>query len=94
VIDGVPGPGKVKVRTHPERGVVRQLPPVVYLPVLTDPSSGEPRVAFQRTDDGRVALMVYTAFDRFHECAGETAPWVLIKARDLPGLLAETPFDI
>ncbi|MDQ1104688.1 hypothetical protein QE364_000238 [Nocardioides zeae] len=69
-------------------------PPVVYLPVVLDPAGEVADVKMMRLDDGRVALLGYSALDRFQRCWGEAHPWVLFDARHLDDLRAAKPFDL
>lgn len=69
-------------------------PPVVYLPVDTD-HQGEVRdIKMIRLADGRVALLGYTALDRFIDCWGEAQPWLLFETSKLADLHAAKEFDI
>ena len=67
-------------------------PPVFYVPCTTDSSGGQ-RVTLRRTNDGRVALLVYTALDRLLAGAGDV-PWALLTLVDLQRVKDESPFDV
>jgi hypothetical protein len=69
-----------------------QIPPVVYAPTLDD--DGRTRIRMQRMRDGRVALFVYSALDRFEAQYGGDAPWVLLTAHHLESVYDEVPFDL
>lgn len=69
-------------------------PPVVYLPVRTDPDGNVTDIAMIRLGDGRVALLAYTALDRFIRCCGTEQPWLLYFTHALPELHQEKPFDV
>lgn len=44
--------------------------------------------------DGRIALMGYTALDRFLDACGSGHPWVLWKTEELERLRALKHFDV
>jgi len=67
-------------------------PPVFYVPCTTDASGGL-RVTLRTTNDGRVALLVYTALDRLLAGAGDV-PWALLSLADLERVKRESPFDV
>lgn len=67
-------------------------PPVFYVPCTTDASGGF-RATLRRTNDGRVALLVYTALDRLLVGAGDV-PWAVMSVADLGRLREESPFDV
>ena len=69
-------------------------PPVVYLPVRLDQQGEVADVLMVRLADGRVALLGYTALDRFIDCCGERQPWVLFDTGKLGELHATKPFDL
>ena len=46
-------------------------PPVVYLPVDLNEGGEVENVRMVQLEDGRVALLGYTALDRFVRCCGE-----------------------
>lgn len=69
-------------------------PPVVYLPVRTDEHGEVVDFLMIKLDDGRVALLGYTALDRFIDCCGEQQPWVLFETSKLGNLHAAKPFDL
>ena len=52
------------------------MPPVVYVP-CTPGDDGISHLAYRNLDDGRVALLVYTALDRLIELAGDVY-WALL----------------
>ncbi|WP_203336506.1 SAV_915 family protein [Nocardioides limicola] len=45
-------------------------------------------------DDGRVALLGYSALDRFIDCCGEDQPWAVFETAKLGELHATKPFDL
>jgi hypothetical protein len=67
---------------------------VVYLPCR--PAAGEEpaRVEMYRLEDGRVALLAYTALDRLARACGPEQAWVLYRTADLGRLDQESPYDI
>lgn len=71
-----------------------QGPPVVYLPVRLG-ADGEPReIATVRLEDGRIALLGYSALDRLVAACGEDQPWVLVGPDALALLDVEQPHDV
>lgn len=70
------------------------IPPVVYLP--TKPGAGDQltMIEMRETEDGRVALMAYTALDRLARCCGDHQPWVLYRTEALAELRNGAPYDI
>lgn len=52
------------------------MPPVVYVP-CTPGDDGISHLAYRNLDDGRVALLVYTALDRLIDLAGDVH-WALL----------------
>lgn len=72
-----------------------RLPPIVYVPCVEHVSDIEDvEFAYRRTNDGRMALLAYTALDRLHDRAGEDQPWVLMPAQAMQVLYAEQPWDL
>lgn len=69
-------------------------PPVVYVPTLEPAGGGEVRLAMHRTDDGRVALFVYSALDRLVEYYRADAPWALLTVPDLQRAYDAAPYDL
>ena len=69
-------------------------PPVVYLPVEVDDEGVVQEVRMARMEDGTVALLGYTALDRFIRCCGEEQPWMLFQTDQLEELRAAKHFDV
>jgi hypothetical protein len=69
-------------------------PPVAYLPCRLDERGELAEVMMARLADGRVALMGYTALDRFARGCGPGHPWVLWKTSELEQLRALKHFDV
>lgn len=70
-------------------------PPVLYVPcvrAVTDPADLE--VVYRTTRDGRTALLVYSALDRLHRCAGADQPWFVLPTAELQKLYDVRPFDL
>lgn len=70
------------------------IPPVVYLPCRAPIPGADPTVEMRRLEDGRVALLLYTALDRLARCCGEHQAWALYRTEDLDALRRDTPFDV
>ena len=76
------GPGKVVA------------PPVVYLPVETDANGQVSDFKMIKLGDGRVALLGYTALDRFIDAWGDHQPWLLFDGHRLHEIHDVKPFDL
>jgi len=77
------------------------LPPVLYVPAgqhsTTKSADGTEiysTIELRRTDDGRTALMVYSALDRLISCCGEHQSWVLVTSENLTKIHAAQPYDV
>lgn len=71
------------------------LPPVVYVPCVEhvrDPA--EAAIELRQTEDGRLAIMVYSALDRLEFCCGVRQPWVLLPTRLLEQYRQIQEFDL
>ena len=68
------------------------MPPVVYVPCAVD-DHDERHAVLRYTNDGRIALPVYTALDRLHTCAGDV-PWALMDWAGLERVQEEESFDL
>ena len=69
-------------------------PPVVYLPVVTDERGQVSEVKMIKLADGRVALLGYTALDRFIDAWGDHQPWLLFDSHRLHEIHDAKPFDL
>lgn len=79
----------------PTRGVGAALqPPVTYLPCRLDAAGELQEVMMAELEDGRIALMGYTALDRFVAACGSGHPWVLWKTEELERLRELKHFDV
>ncbi len=75
--------------------VLEQLPPVVYLPCTRTVSTVEEiDVEYRHTQDGRVALLAYTALDRLKDCCGQEQPWFVAPSTLLAQLHQGRPYDL
>lgn len=68
-------------------------PPVVYLPCRLDSNGELAEVMMAQLADGKIALMGYTALDRFVKACGSGHPWVLWRTDELEKLRAIKHFD-
>lgn len=77
-------------------------PPVVFVP-CNKPSERPPagtedaigiEIHMRMTRDGRVALLAYSALDRFHDLAGRDSDWALLTHQGLDELYTRQPFDL
>ncbi|WP_199916545.1 MULTISPECIES: SAV_915 family protein [Miniimonas] len=76
-------------------GLPFDVPPVFYVPCtrhVTEPDQLE--VVYRTTKDGRTALLLYTALDRFQGCNGPDAPWFLAATSWLDELRKVRPYDV
>jgi len=71
---------------------LKDFPPVVYVPCLDGAEPGSLNVALRRTNDGRTALLAYSALDRLRAGAGDV-PWALLTIADLQRVHDTTPYD-
>ncbi len=69
-------------------------PPVAYLPCRLDEDGALDEVLLVELADGRIALLGYTALDRFVAACGDAHPWVLWRTERLPDLHALRPYDV
>lgn len=69
-------------------------PPVIYLPVETDADGQVSDFKMIKLGDGRVALLGYTALDRFIDAWGDYQPWLLFETPRLSEIYAVKPFDL
>ena len=69
-------------------------PPVVYLPVETDEHGQVSDFKMIKLADGRVALLGYTALDRFIDAWGDHQPWLLFESHRLSEIHDAKPFDL
>ncbi|NPD05779.1 hypothetical protein HN031_13895 [Nocardioides sp. zg-1308] len=69
-------------------------PPVVYLPVDMDANGQVTDFRMIKLGDGRVALLGYTALDRFIDAWGEHQSWLLFETRRIDEIQQAKPFDL
>lgn len=77
------------------RGMPANYPPMLYIPCVrevADPADIE--VVYRTTRDGRTALLVYSALDRLHRCAGDAQPWFTLPTVELQKIYEVRPFDL
>lgn len=70
------------------------IPPVVYVPVTGQGAPGFIELEMQKTLDGRLALLAYSALDRLMDGCGAEQPWALYPTAQLHELSADQPFDV
>ncbi|MGL5850866.1 MAG: SAV_915 family protein, partial [Phycicoccus sp.] len=71
-----------------------EVPPVVYLPVTGRGDGRFAEVELRRTNDGRTALLAYTAMDRLVSCCGPHQPWALMPTDRLGEIEQTQPYDV
>ncbi len=70
-------------------------PPMVYVPCdRVSPGDEELNVDLRPTNDGQVALLVYSALDRLVSCCGPHQPWVVMPTARFDKLGKHTHFDM
>jgi hypothetical protein len=67
----------------------------LYLPTgaLADDDTGA-AIELRRTDDGRMALVAYSALDPLVDWCGEHQPWILMRTEHLPKIHQVRPYDL
>ncbi len=74
---------------------LQNFPPVVYAPTTELPDAGgQVRLELVRTNDGRLALFVYSAMDRLHEFYRAEAAWALLSVEHLQQSYDASPYDL
>ncbi len=73
-----------------------ELPPVVYVPTgpHSGPDTAEANVELRRTEDGRLALLAFSAVDRLVEGCGEHQPWMMLRTEHLKNLHEAQPYEV
>lgn len=79
---------------RPPRGKNPVVPPALYLPSTGAPTKFGAEIELRRTNDGRMALLAYTALDRLADCMGPHQPWVLYPTERLGDLEAVEHYDV
>ena len=87
-----PQAGATTFGNHHGAGVLQ--PPVAYLPCRLDDNGDLADVMMVELQDGRIALLGYTALDRFVAACGDAHPWVLWQTSELDRLRDLKPFDV
>ena len=98
---GAPGAPTTAAVRPPASGALRGTsgkavlqPPVAYLPCRLDDEGELAEVMMVELADGRIALMGYTALDRFVAACGDAHPWVLWQTAELHLLRDLKPYDV
>ncbi|WP_232376529.1 SAV_915 family protein [Amycolatopsis aidingensis] len=71
-------------------------PPMVYVPCGQYPTGegGSTMAAeLRRTEDGKLALLAYSALDRLVRCCGQHQPWVLVRSEELSRIYQAQPYE-
>lgn len=79
------------VRLSQQEGVI--IPPVLYLPVIVN-GRGRAAADIRMKEDGKRALIAFTALDRLAAQYGINQSWVLMPVESLGGVKAEQSFDV
>lgn len=69
------------------------IPPVLYLPVRVS-VDGRQLAEVRAIENGRSALLAYTALDRLIAQCGREQPWSLVNTDMLGEIKADQPFDV
>ncbi|GAA1906176.1 hypothetical protein GCM10009737_03690 [Nocardioides lentus] len=88
-----PSPTPAVGDTLPDGSVRVVSPPVVYLPCRLDADGALSEIMMVRLDDGRAALMAYSALDRLGRACGDAHPWVLWETERLDEIKDLKHFD-
>ncbi len=72
----------------------RAIPPLLYVPVADPDVGDEMTVEFHHLDDGRLALLAYTALDRLITGCGPNQPWVVLPIAKLEEIDRYQPYDV
>ncbi|MCY7395218.1 MAG: hypothetical protein LH468_03530 [Nocardioides sp.] len=76
-------------------GLPRDYPPFLYIPCVEHVTDGaHARAQYRTTNDGRAAVLVYSALDRLHACCGDDQPWFGLPTHELQRLYDVRPFDV
>ena len=82
------------------RESMRDFPPVVYVPCTRSRTEWGPdgqvalEILMRMTRDGRIALLAYSALDRFNSMVGRQTEWALLTHDGLDEVYAKQPFDL
>lgn len=71
-----------------------QSKPTVFIPAASEPDEyGHAEIQLRRTDEGELALPVFTSVENLVTCCGEDQAWVAFSPLSLSDLLAATGAD-
>jgi hypothetical protein len=71
-------------------------PPMVYIPCgqyQTQDAGSTAAVELRRTEDGKLALLAYSALDRLVRCCGDRQPWALVNTEELTAIFERQPYE-
>lgn len=71
-----------------------KVPPMLYLPTTGRGDGRFAEIEMRRMNDGRTALLAYTAMDRLMDLCGAAQPWVLMETARLGELEQTQPYDV
>lgn len=69
-------------------------PPVVYVPCAPTQTDEDLTIDLRATQDGRLALLVYSAMDRLIVHCGPAQPWTIMATIDLEQVRLATGFEL
>jgi hypothetical protein len=70
------------------------VPPMLYVPVEDPQLADEMAIEFRQLDDGRLALIAYTALDRLVTGCGPHQPWIVVPTAKLDEIGQHQPYDV
>lgn len=70
------------------------VPPILYLPTTGRGDGRFAEIEMRRMQDGRTALLAYTAMDRLLDLCGAAQPWALMETAKLGELEQTQPYDV
>lgn len=72
----------------------RLIPSVLYLPCQPTIPGEPPQIELRNLEDGRLALLAYTALVRLARCCGDHQPWTLVETGSLSTLRQQVAYDV
>ena len=84
------------VESIPRLPVPPGFPPMVYIPCgryQTQDGGSTLAVELRHTEDGKLALLAYSAIDRLVRCCGEQQPRALVNTEELTAIFQRQPYE-
>lgn len=71
------------------------IPPVLYVPLAkAADDGGDLQVQLRTTNEGKTALLLYSALDRMLDCCGPHQPYSVLPTASLDEVASAHPFDV